>query len=45
MLAVLILGLRKDAKKKAAGAIACILILAILLIQSIYFTSDWIKYG
>ena len=30
---------------KVGGAVACIIVLAIALIQTIYFTAGWLKYG
>jgi len=40
----LIAGLNKEPEKKGSGALACLMVLVIVLIQAIYF-SPWIKYG
>src|SRR5258706_458713 len=39
LLATLLLGLKNEPKKKGSGALACVLVLVIVLIQAIYFTS------
>lgn len=41
----LMLGLKKDPKKKGGAVLACVVVLAIVLIQAIYFTGAWLKYG
>jgi hypothetical protein len=40
---VLVLGLNRNPREKVGGAVACVVALAIVLLQAIYFGSAWFK--
>jgi hypothetical protein len=45
VVSALLAGLSHEPRRKVSGAVACLIVLAISLVQAIYFVTGWLKYG